>query len=248
MRRIFYKEIIMSLILKRRPVNFDPAPAGLHHATCIRVIELGTQKSIFSGKVKIQAKLMIIWELHGVNQENGKPHIAAKHYTASLNEKANLVADINGWYGKNINTDEFNLRDLLGKPCAINIAHKPSKDGTRMYAEVKSVSPPMSGAVIPEPQTKPAAFDLSEPDWALFSEFSDHTRDTIRKSPEYAQLDLPVDAPPPINESTIPLEIPVNEELLTKLKENIQEGKMTFEEILSLGYALTDEQKKVLMQ
>lgn len=235
----------MALLLKR-PAGFDPVPAGLHHATCIRIIDLGTQKSQFAGKVKIQPKIMLIWEIANpaLRQENGQPFIVAKRYTASLNDKATLKEHLKGWLGNAIvDAEEFDLTELLGKSCAVNVTHEPSKDGTKTYAEVASVSPPMAGFTVPAPQSTPAAFDLSEPDWALFAEFSEHTQHTIRKSPEYAALTLPPDAPPPIHTAAPDIKMPVDDALMQTLLDNIRNGQTTVAQVLAMDYEFTEAQR-----
>ncbi|SSY81077.1 phage replication initiation protein, NGO0469 family [Alysiella crassa] len=231
----------MALIIQKTSSISEPAPSGLHHAHCIRVIDLGQQFNKFNGKK--QHKIMIAWEIVGKTKSDGNPHIAAKTYTASLNEKAKFFQDLCGWYGDHHDVDEFDFNELLGLPCAINITHKPSKDGTKTYAEVQSIAPPMEGIALPKPQTTPKAFDLSAPDWELFAEFSDYTKDLIRKSPEYAALDLPANAPPPLAaETPKPSKMPLNDNLIKMLGDSLKTGTMTLEKLFE-SYEVTEEQR-----
>lgn len=230
----------MALTIKR-PAGFAPAPAGLHHANCIRIIDLGTQKSQFAGKVKIQAKILMIWELAGEKREDGQPYIVSERYTASLHEKAKLREVLCGWLGRGLDGEEFDLTAMLGKPCAVNITHRSADDGN-VYADVASVSPPMAGFQVPPPQSTPAAFDLSDPDWALFNEFSENTQKLIRQSPEYAALDLPDHAPPPLNTAAPEVKLPVDAALMQTLRDNIASGQTTAAEVLEMGYVFTEDQ------
>lgn len=233
----------MALIVKKTAPVHTPAPAGLHHATCIRIIDLGTQKTDFAGKTKRQPKIMIVWELCGTDNGEGRPHIAAKRYTASLNEKAALAIDLGGWTGKAAG-EEIDLTEMLGKSCAINIIHKPSKDGSRVYTEVQSISPPMKGFTAPQPHTAPAAFDLTAPDWTLFAELSDYTRDTIAKSPEYAALEnRPPDTPEPVKEALPEIKMSVDDALFALLAAKIKKGEATAAQIYEMGYDLTEAQR-----
>lgn len=236
----------MALTIKKTSGNFAPAPVGLHHAVCIRIIDLGTQKSSYGGKTKLQRKVMFGWEISNpeLRQENGMPFAVFKRYTASLGDKATLAADINGWLGKAPEDDELDLTQFLGKACAVNIIHKPGKkDPNKVYAEPQSVSPPMAGISIPEPITKPAAFDLDNPDWALFHEFSEYTQNLIRRSPEYAALDLPDGLPEPLTEEPPKVEMAVDDKLFATIISNIDNGITTAEQVLGMGYDFSEAQR-----
>lgn len=233
----------MALIIKKTAPVHTPVPACLHHATCIRLIDLGTQRDNYQGKAKQQHKIMLIWELVGVNRDDGTPHIVAKKYTASLSPKAKLAADLQGWLGT-IETEEFDLTQVLGKSCAVNITHRISKkDNATVYADVQSVSPPMAGFPIPEPQSTPKAFDLSAPDWDLFAEFSDWTQTQIRQSPEYAALDLPENAPPPLKAAEPQKQkMPLNEQIIGLLSDSLKAGATTLS-FIAENYEMTEEQR-----
>lgn len=233
----------MALIIKKTAPVHTPAPAGLHHAICIRLIDLGTQRDSYQGKAKQQHKIMLIWELVGANRDDGTPHIVAKKYTASLSQKAKLATDLQGWLGA-IEAEEFDLTQVLGKACAVNITHRVSKkDDTTVYADVQSVSPAMAGFQIPEPQSTPKAFDLSAPDWALFAEFSDWTQTQIRQSPEYAELDLPENAPPPLKASEpAKPKMPLNEQIMGILSDSLKAGGTSIDFIMD-NYEVTEEQR-----
>lgn len=239
----------MALIIEKKANISEPAPTGSHHAHCIRVIDLGQQFNVFDGKKK--HKIMIVWELCKKNHDSenvekvrsdGKPFIVAKRYTASLNEKSNFYADLSSWLGEeHCDIDKLDLHELLGKPCAVTVAHKTGKDG-KVYSEVKSVNPPMFHG-LQAPETTPKAFDLSEPDWELFAEFSDYTKDLIRKSPEYAALDLPANAPPPLAaETPKPSKMPLNDNLIKTLEGSLKTGTMTLEKLFE-SYEVTEEQR-----
>ncbi|WP_308477620.1 hypothetical protein [Neisseria gonorrhoeae] len=54
----------MSLILSvKDESNFKPCPAGSHHATCIRIIDLGTQLVEYQNEQKRQHKILVQWEI-----------------------------------------------------------------------------------------------------------------------------------------------------------------------------------------
>lgn len=233
----------MAYIIKKTAPVRTPAPEGTFQANCIRFIDLGTQTDTWQGKPKTKPKIMLIWELIGANRDDGTPHIVSEKYTASFGEKANLFQVLKSWFGAEVDGEEFDLTQVVGKPCFINIAHSTSKDGSQVYANVQSVMALPAGLTVAPPQSTPKAFELSNPDWELFAEFSDWTRDQIRKSPEYAALDLPADAPPPIKaETPKPAKMPLNDNLIKTLEGSVKTGAMTLEKLFE-SYEVTEEQR-----
>lgn len=187
----------MSLILSAKDENqFQPCPAGSHHATCIRIIDLGTQKTEFQNEVKLQHKILIQWEIDPqgdpeMMMSDGRPYIVSKRYTASLHSKSQLSADLKSWRGRDFTPQErdaFDLKAILGKPCLLSIAHQESSDKSTVYANIAGISNKMRGYEAPAPNNEVFAFDLSEPDWGKFALLHDKIKEQITKSPEYAEL------------------------------------------------------------
>lgn len=231
----------MALIVKKSAQIHTPPPAEPFNARCIRVIDLGTQFNKFNGKK--QPKIMLVFELQGAVREDGERYVIGKQYTASINEKSTLFNDLKGWGYEP--SDDFDLTALLGKACLINVAHsKDKKDSSKIYANIASIGKAFGGDdKVDEPHATPKAFDLSAPDWELFAEFSDWTRDTICKSPEYAALELPENAPPPI-QSAEPTKqkMPLNPQLIEMLSGSLKSGAMTLEMLLT-HYEVSEEQR-----
>ena len=65
----------MSLIVEASESNFKPVPAGMHLARLYRIIDLGTQKSEYEGKVNFLHKVKFVWEVHGEDTEIGRAHV-----------------------------------------------------------------------------------------------------------------------------------------------------------------------------
>jgi hypothetical protein len=145
------------------------------------------------------------WELHGEDAtgkplltSEGKPLIQSKEYTMLLSEKANLRRDLEAWRGKAFAEDElkgFDLKNVLGQFCMVNIAHREKGDMT--YADLKGVSAVPS---IYKKQGMPSGinstlmFSLDKFDEQVFESLSDNIKETIRKSPEYRALQQPTTA------------------------------------------------------
>ena len=116
----------MSLTLSaNNETEFKTVPTGIYHTTCIRIIDLGTQKNEFQGEVKFQPKILVQWEINAngdpeLQTQDGHPLLMSKRYTASLNSKSQLTADLKAWRGRDFTLEElvvFDLRNILGKTC-----------------------------------------------------------------------------------------------------------------------------------
>nr|DAO68963.1 MAG TPA: hypothetical protein [Caudoviricetes sp.] len=174
--------------------EFKPIPAGTHHATCIRIIDLGTQKVEFNNEIKFQHKILIQWEINAngdpeLQTEDGAPLLISKRYTASLNSKSKLSADLKAWRGREFTPEEleaFDLRNILGKTCLIGISHTEKNGNT--YANIASISNKMKNYEPPAPHNEVFAFDLDAPDYSVFAKLSDKLKEVITATPEWAEL------------------------------------------------------------
>ncbi len=190
----------MSLFAESTGGSFKPVPAGMHLARCYRIIDLGTQKSEYEGKVNFLRKIKIVWEVHGTDEDGspivtdkGEPFIITKDYTLSWGEKANLRKDLEAWRGKPFSEEEqrrFDLKNVLDKFCMINVQHKPRRTGDGVYANVVNVTPVPTALKGSMPKGVNAAqmFTLGEPDMEMFETFSDYLKNQIKESPEWKAL------------------------------------------------------------
>lgn len=124
---------------------FAPAPAGLHQAVCVDVVDMGILEVTYANKTKKQHKIRVVWQIDEL-MDDGKPFIVQKRYTLSLHEKAGLRKDLESWRGKAFSRDEemgFDVEKLLGVNCFLNIVHAV-KEGTT-YANVAGVVPLKKG-------------------------------------------------------------------------------------------------------
>jgi hypothetical protein len=139
----------MSLIAKQEGGNFDfhLCPQGNHVATCFSVIDLGMQEKSFQGESKIKRMVRVSWELPNElipdGELAGQPFSISKNYTLSLHEKSVLYKDLTSWRGRAFTAEElsgFDLFNIAGVNCMLNVIHQPSADGSKTYANVSSVS------------------------------------------------------------------------------------------------------------
>jgi hypothetical protein len=125
--------------------TFTPAPEGTHQAVCVDVIDLGMKETTWQGKLKVQHKIDLVWQIAEA-RDDGKPYQVYKRYTLSLNEKASLRHDLESWRGKPFTIDEehgFDVETVIGANCLVNIQHRTVADKT--YANVVSVMPLIKG-------------------------------------------------------------------------------------------------------
>lgn len=166
--------------------SIAPVEAGVQHAVCIGVIDLGTQPQS-NPLFHAHRKVLITWELPNqkmmVKGKDGQsevemPRVISSDYTLSLGTKANLRKMLDVWRGRTFTPDElsaFDLSKLIGANGLISIVHVKSKDGTKTYANVSSVSPLMKGMpkLTPEnqilvwdlPKDGPITFPALMPEW-----------------------------------------------------------------------------------
>lgn len=169
--------------------DFTPAPVGTHRATCIRLIDLGTQVGEWQGKPLKRNQVVVMWELpdETIDTADGpRPFIVSKFYTNSLSEKATLRHDLVQWRGREFTPEElakFDLQSILGKPCMLSVVHND-----KGKAKVGAIMKLPKGMEAPAPHNEPWAFWLDEFSDSKFEQLSDWFKESIKKSPEYQAL------------------------------------------------------------
>ena len=119
--------------------TFKPCPAGVHDAVCALVEDLGFEYS--EQYQKESRKVLILWEVNEA-MDDGRPFTIHRRYTLSLNEKAALRKDLEGWRGQKFTEEQlkgFDLEVLRGKQCQLHIIHN-EKDG-KVFANIQAVLP-----------------------------------------------------------------------------------------------------------
>ncbi len=118
----------MSLIASENSKRQLP-PEGSHVARCVRVIDLGTQRTDYGDSVEMKHKCQIAWELPEkkavFKEDRGEePFLASREYNVSMYDGANLRHDIESWLGRQLSKQErksFNVCDMLGRACLVTI-------------------------------------------------------------------------------------------------------------------------------
>lgn len=167
--------------------SYAPIPEGTYAAICNMLIDLGMQ---FNETYKnTSRKVLIQWQIPEETIEiDGEevPRVISNRYTLSLGEKASLRADLAAWRGRDFTPQEleaFDLRNIVGAPCLINIIHKDS-NGKR-YANISSIMALPKGMPKPQMSGEPIIFDLDESPLADIAKLPKWVAEIIYKSTTY---------------------------------------------------------------
>ncbi len=174
-------------------------PAGNYIARCYQMLQIGTVEEVIKGETKRLNKVRIGWELplelKVFKEENGEqPLVISQEYTLSMNEKANLRKMLASWRGMDFTeaqAEKFDITKLIGVPCMINIIHKPSKDGTKFYENISSVTPLAKGVVCPDQINQTMLLEFDNFSDALFNSLPDFIKDKVKSSEEYKKMIAP---------------------------------------------------------
>lgn len=185
--------------------EFKTVPAGTHLARLYRIVDLGTQTTNFQGETKQQRKVMFAWEIHGEDDagdpmvtDDGKPMAIFKNYTLSWNEAATLRKDLQAWRGTpwtDAEASRFDLKNVLGQWCMLNVIHRPGQSDGKLFANVAGISPVpgfLKKQGLPQGVNPLQMFRLGDPDWELFETFSKGLKAKIESSPEFRAAKKPL--------------------------------------------------------
>ena len=173
--------------------DFEQCPAGSFAARCYQIIDLGHQTFEWKGEAKVAPKVRITWELNEMMQD-GRPFSISREYTASIGDKANLRKDLEAWRGRPFTATElqnFSLENVLGAPCLLGVVHKPSKDGSKVYANVGSIMALPKGMPSPELVNPAVKFDIGTFDQKVFDGLSSYVQKKILMSKELEENGIP---------------------------------------------------------
>ena len=195
----------MSLTLTAVTKSTETVPAGTFAARCYQIIDLGHQTTSYEGEIKVVPQVRITWELSEL-MSDGRPFSISREYTATFGPKGNLRKMLEAWRGRPFTPEElggFSLENVLGAPCMIGVVHKPSKDGTKVYANVGSVMALPKGMPVPEQVNPLVKFDIGNFNKEVFNSLPEWLRTKIMMSKEMEDQEIPADKPVEDNEPVI---------------------------------------------
>ena len=190
----------MSFTAKEKS-DYKPIPEGNHRAVCSALIDLGMQDAF--GAFKPQLLLRFEFPDQRVDrakdgEQVSEPMTKYQFYTNSLNAKANLRRDLEGWRGKGFTTEElggFDVRSILGHACQISIIHDHS--GDRVKDKIRTISKLLGEGAKPLPELEVLCYSKETGEieqWDLLPQF---VKDKVSAQLEVeATPDAPADEEP----------------------------------------------------
>lgn len=166
--------------------DYTPPALGIARARLVGYFEMGKHEEEYEGRTRDREKVDLVFELSGPNHEPRKlddgtliPHRVTVQETLSFSDKANffkLFGAMN-YAGK-----ATHMAQLLGEAFMVEVFHRKSKDGKRVYANLKgpngynvkgtTVQDPISGKTVvvdvPAPITSIKAFIWAIADKAMW--------------------------------------------------------------------------------
>lgn len=126
----------------------DHGPRELHPADtvlmqCVDVVALGKRPETFGGKDKgLVSKCAIVFR-STEKREDGTHFDLSREFTISTGPRASLRAMLESWRGQPYTEDWPNvpLHQMVGVWALVTVIHRPSKDGSKTYANIGSVVP-----------------------------------------------------------------------------------------------------------
>lgn len=176
--------------------DFEIHPAGVFAARCTRIIDLGTIDGDYQGKPKKQHDIVFCFESAQLMGDDagefaGKPFLITQRWTASLGEKANMRKALESWRGRKFTPAEieaFDLHNVLGKPCFVNMVHTDPAQGKKVYSNIASIMPLPAGMTAPKAVGELVFFSLSDYDQGAFDKLSEYYQKRIAESDEYKTM------------------------------------------------------------
>jgi len=158
--------------------DYKPIPEGIHRAVCSALIDLGYQEAF--GRIKPQLLMRFEFPDCRVNREMdgqqvSEPMIKWQFYTNSLNKKANLRRDLEGWRDRGFTKEElvgFDVGNIVGHACQISIIHDHS--GDQVKDKIRTIGKFMGDDPKPQPELTIIRYSKEEgeieqwnllPDW-----------------------------------------------------------------------------------
>ena len=183
----------MGVKLRANKKTYELIPNGMYEAVCSDIIDLGVQHSNGKYGEKDTLQVLIIWELPELTYEdadgNKHPRTVRKRYTQSTDAKATIRKHLESWRGRPFTEEElveFDLDNVLGCGCQIQIMQEQSDDGGKTYENIKNIVP-LKREYWTEPTHK-TSFELKSDRLAEIEFLPEWIQKIIRQSETYKEL------------------------------------------------------------
>ena len=202
--------------------NYKPCPEYEGAAVCVDVTPLKEEpippeyaKTRKDGKT-MQSVFRLVFEVNETREDGSRYCVWSAKFTPSFHEKSKLRKFLKEWFGRDLTEPEmakFDMETLIGRPAKIIVVNEPSKDGTKVWANIKLCMPwKGDGALTPSGKytreinrkSGDASYQRTNKDET--DERSAHARVTVHVG-KYSGMqmgDLPADAITKLAESWLP--------------------------------------------
>lgn len=164
-------------------------PVGTHVARVIGIIYVGTVKGSFGDSFKVRITWELPTETHVFKEgEEAKPFVISREVSLSMGQRSSLRPIIEGIFG-GLKDDEayaFDVDEIIGKECLINITHDETEAGT--YANVGTVTKLVKGMTCPPAVNEPKILSYEKWDSEYYETLPGFLKDKISKTPEFKKL------------------------------------------------------------
>ena len=156
------------MVIKKGSEGQSIIPAGVHHAVCYGVADLGTQKSSnpeFADNKKMTLLFELPFERAVFGDKGEQPRGTSITVTQSLSEKATLRRHLKSWRGRDFTDQElagFDPKVLIGVNAQLNIVHE--KKGDKTYTNIVSIMPLSKGQEKRKSENQSLYFSLDDQD------------------------------------------------------------------------------------
>ena len=188
----------MGIVMKDEGGSFTPCPPGNHIGVCYSIIDLGTQHQaayVYEGAPVAESdkpQIIVMWEVPGEQVEvdgEMKPAVVSGFFNKFFSERAKLRQWLEAWRGRPFSEEElmgFDLSNVLGKGCMINVTHTPAGK-----AKITGIAAMPKGIPAPQATNPIIDFNLQDYDQAVFDSISEGIQNIIKKSPEWQAINQP---------------------------------------------------------
>lgn len=174
--------------------TFELIDEGLYAARLVRILEIGTQTDKFGSKPKVVLGFTVPALTVNIDGVEKQKMVWTSKF--GLNQTANPDGSLMK-YVNAIDSSVTHMRDLLSKPCMIEIKHSdPKPDGTQ-YANIKNVTKPMVGLAIAEPDCDVFMFEYDAPDKEIWDKLSESRQEDMKGADNADEMLAKLEGTPP---------------------------------------------------
>lgn len=163
---------------------------GNYIARVCRIVYMGTVEGEYKGEKNSAYKVSLTWELPTELKvwkegEDAKPVLVSKIYTLSMGKKASLRPIVEGIEKGMTDAEaaEYDIDDLLGKVCLLNVTYGLSETGKEK--QNIATSKLIKGMSAPEPITKATILSYESWNEDLYQSLPQFMKDDMSKTVEY---------------------------------------------------------------